>query len=283
MKRKLYSLSIAICIISANSMVLRAQESPLQGDIIITEFMANPSAVSDTKGEWFELLNISSKNLKLNGLIIKDESSNSHEIEGDQDILLAAGEYFVLARSAVYEENGGITPDYSYSNFALGNTEDEIILCLPDGSVLDQLYYSGDWDIISGASLELDPLQMDKAFNQDPGTWKPAINVYGMGDLGSPGYENSSSTGLSKSCLVENLDLYPNPCYEEFNLDLELKEKVPLKISLVNIAGQEMVIYSSNYCNELSLQFDSGGLEKGVWLLRLIMADLVLVRKLLVY
>jgi hypothetical protein len=283
MKKKLYSASFQILILCIAALPARSQEMPAPGDIIITEFMANPSAVADTRGEWFELLNISDKVLKLNGLLIKDESTNRHEIGSEEDLLLNAGEFFLLGRSGNYDENGGINPGYAYSNFSLGNTEDEIILSLPDGTVLDQLAYNSDWEIISGSSLELDPAFMDSGFNQDPLRWNPGVNAFGMGDLGSPGYENSATSGHPEIARFEKLQVYPNPCFDEFYVDLKLNSKSPLDISLVNLVGQEMVIYGSSHCDELNLQFDTHGLEKGIWILRIRAGNSSLVRKLLVY
>ena len=165
MKKKLYSASILALITNMAVQPVQSQEIPAPGD------MANPSAVADSRGEWFELLNTSEKLLKLNGLIIMDESTNRHEIQWDEDLLISPGEYFLLGRSGNYDENGGINPGYTYSGFSLGNTEDEIIISLPDGTILDQLAYKNDWEIISGASLELDPSYMGSGFNQDQQRW----------------------------------------------------------------------------------------------------------------
>ena len=40
------------------------------GDLLISEVMANPAAVSDSNGEWFELFNASLHSIDLNGLTI---------------------------------------------------------------------------------------------------------------------------------------------------------------------------------------------------------------------
>lgn len=283
MKKKLYSSIIAIVALAFAPCNSKAQELPLTGDLIITEFMANPGSVSDTKGEWFEILNISGKTIKLNGLIIKDEGSNKNQIEADTDLLLSAGEYFLLGRSPSPEENGGIEPDHVYSNFTLGNTEDEIILCLPDGSILDQLYYNSDWKIVSGESFELNPEYSGSGFNQDKGRWNLATTPYGNGDLGSPGQANSPATGTQAISFVNQLEVYPNPSFGEFHIALKLNRKTPLEISLINLAGQEMVIYSSRYCDELDLLFNTEGLEKGVWMVRLILPKQTMVRKMIVF
>src|SRR5262249_54517288 len=46
----------------------RSIEVPQPGDLVITEVMANPSAVSDTTGEWFEVY--VNRDIDLNGLQI---------------------------------------------------------------------------------------------------------------------------------------------------------------------------------------------------------------------
>ncbi len=242
---------------------------PKTGELLITEFMANPGAVSDTKGEWVELLNATNETLLLTGLIVKDDGSNQFIIEGDEPILLLAGQYFLMARSADPEENGGITPNYTYSNFTLGNSEDEIILCLPDGTVMDQVVYNSEWQVNSGASLELNPDFMDPGFNDEPDNWNLASVPFGKGDLGSPGFANSSASGADPIGIIEYLEVFPNPCYGNLNIQLQLNKQVHLEISLINLLGQEIMIFESDPCQEVSLTIETEWLEKGVWLVRI--------------
>ncbi len=49
-----------------------ASAAIVAGDLVISEVMANPSAVSDTTGEWFEIYNSSGAAIDLNGLILMD-------------------------------------------------------------------------------------------------------------------------------------------------------------------------------------------------------------------
>lgn len=143
------------------------------GDLQITEVMANPKAVSDTLGEWFEIYNTTSNSLSLNGLLLKDDGSNSHTIG---DVTIAANQYFVMGRNNNPMENGGLAVDYVFSGFTLSNSTDQIQL-IDDGVTIATLNYSGDF-VVSGASRELingEFLLSDSSMS------------YGDGDWGTPG------------------------------------------------------------------------------------------------
>ena len=40
--------------------------------------MANPTAASDSQGEWFELFNSSTESVDLSGIVLSDDGSNLH-------------------------------------------------------------------------------------------------------------------------------------------------------------------------------------------------------------
>ncbi|MEC9273931.1 MAG: lamin tail domain-containing protein, partial [Candidatus Neomarinimicrobiota bacterium] len=107
--------------------------------VVITEVMPNPSAVSDSYGEWFEIFNLDSLTINLNGWIIRDEGSDSHII--NSTIEIQPGEYMVLGRNGNESVNGGYVSDYTYSAFALANSNDEIILLDQDEKVVDNVSY----------------------------------------------------------------------------------------------------------------------------------------------
>ena len=50
-------------------------------NIVISEVMPNPAAVSDSYGEWFEIINLDSIVIDLNGWMIRDESNDTHIIK----------------------------------------------------------------------------------------------------------------------------------------------------------------------------------------------------------
>jgi hypothetical protein len=163
--------------LSANSFAAIAA-----GELIITEFMANPAAVSDTNGEWFEIFNSTASAIDINGLVLRDEGSNSHTVSSTTPLWIEAGAYFVLGRNTDSASNGGYQADYGYSNFSLNNSSDAIILEW-DGAIIDALVYSSsDGLTVAGNSAELTATGFQlTAINQQ----------YGLGDIGTPGSTGS--------------------------------------------------------------------------------------------
>ena len=158
--------------------------SAVISDLIITEIMANPSAVSDSNGEWFELYNPSNDIFDFNGITLSDNSTTGHLINDSTSLFIQPGEYFVFGRNDNELENGGYIADYEYSSFILGNSDDEIILSDMIGNILSLEYDRGD--ITNGHSLEL--------ISPDMTTFNYAVTMdfnYGDGDFGTPGAAGS--------------------------------------------------------------------------------------------
>ena len=150
-------------------------------DLVITEIMANPASVSDSKGEWFELFNPGNSAINLSGILLSDNGSNQHRLSPDADLFIASGDYFVLGRNGNVNENGGLLLDYTYSSFTLSNGRDQIILTDSLNNEL-RLEYSMGFTA-SGVSTELNA----------PGIYglTDASLVYGNGDIGTPGMAGS--------------------------------------------------------------------------------------------
>ena len=108
--------------------------------IVISEIMANPGSVSDSYGEWFEIVNTTDSTIDLQGWSIKDLDGDEHELYSDQaSILISPEEYFVLAKNNDQSLNGGVEVDYVYEGYSLSNSDDEVILLDASGSVVDEL------------------------------------------------------------------------------------------------------------------------------------------------
>ena len=170
------------------------------GSIIITEIMNNPSAVSDANGEYIELYNTENETYDLNGLIIKDNGTNSHTISSSLPI--APGEYVVLCRNSNASKNGGITCDYQYGNsFQLANTDDEVIL-EQNGTIIDQVYYDGGpvWPDPNGASMNLDPGAFDAILNDNGSNWCESTTTFENGDMGTPRSTNDECISTIQTC-----------------------------------------------------------------------------------
>ena len=213
------------------------------GDIVITEIMQNPDAVSDTDGEWFEIYNASSHEIDLNGWIIKDQDSDSHTIS--QSVVIQPGEYLVLGRNANSASNGGVDVAYQYSSFYLANSADEIWLLLPDGStVIDRVEYDGgpNWPDPTGASMYFDGQWADD--NNDPQFWKVSQLPWSgsAGDLGSPGFSNTVSAVAVKAHFPKqiSLNVFPNPFNPETQIEFNLPQKQLVRIEIFNVQGKKV-------------------------------------------
>lgn len=160
-------------------------------DLLISEIMANPAAVSDTNGEWFELFNPTADTINLDGLTLSDDGANSVLLSGS-NLSINSGDYFVLARNNDSLINGGFVADYSYgSGFTLSNSSDEIVFSDSNGELL-RLNFSGAF-VSSGASMELlsDTMLLSN--------YALSTTAYGAGDLGTPGIAGNFTYSLSPS------------------------------------------------------------------------------------
>ena len=165
---------------------LRAIAAPSEGDLVITEVMANPDAAADADGEWFEVKNTSGGAVDLNGMQMGfDEDDSSAELPGDGECLsVAAGGYAVLVDNPDSASNGGLPETaYAMSGFSLGNTTRTIWIGYGE-THWDELTYD---DAIAGVAWSVDPEAETTAGNDDPGNICEADAPYGDGDLGSPG------------------------------------------------------------------------------------------------
>ena len=100
-------------------------------DIIINEIMKNPSYVTDSQGEWFELYNNEDTDRSLKNWKISDDKDNPlEEFIIDEDLIIPAKGYVVIGNNADFSTNGGINIDYeyAYSDFTLFNGADKILL-----------------------------------------------------------------------------------------------------------------------------------------------------------
>jgi hypothetical protein len=85
-----------------------------QANLVISELMANPAgALQDSVGEYVEVYNAGALPVNLRGFYVRDNGSAADTIKSD--VVVAAGDYAVLARSADPAKNGGIAADYAYT------------------------------------------------------------------------------------------------------------------------------------------------------------------------
>jgi hypothetical protein len=163
-----------------------AEPPTIPGDIVITEFMANPLVVSDSVGEWFEVHNPTSTDFDLNGLVVGDNGADSFTI--DATLILPAGGFVVLGNNGDTTANGGVTLDFVYSDFILGALGDEIQI-LNGTTLLDEIAYTNSF-IQDGQSRELSTSHFNATDNDDESNWCDGTALFGDGGLGTPGVTN---------------------------------------------------------------------------------------------
>lgn len=184
------SIGLAVNASLLSCAIAAAAISP--GDIVVSELMANPAAVSDTAGEWFELYNTSATSIDLNGLVLRDNGSNHHTINNPVPLVIAPGDYQVLGRNGDSAANGGYQPDYVYSDFSLANSSDAIILESDGVEIFRLSYSSGDNFGQAGISMAL--TQIPEVIGAADYVASGEQTVFGSGDRGSPGSGSLGST-----------------------------------------------------------------------------------------
>jgi len=207
--------------------------------LIITEIMPNPAAVSDSRGEWFEILNTDSIVIDLNGWTIMDQGNDTHVITTTNEI--APGQYMVLGRNGNEAENGGYTADYIYSSFQLGNTEDEIIIIDGDNNIVDNVSYGNIFPYSNGVSMYLKNLTYNS--NLDT-SWAASFSAYGDGDMGTPGRAWNDTTTIAVIAddflpvEVKLFPSYPNPFNPRTNISLSIANAAFIKVSIYDVNGR---------------------------------------------
>jgi len=178
------------CITPGASNTLRETDcealTPDVGQLVITELLANPSAVSDTNGEWFEVLNPGIGALNLNGCQIDDSSMTTPHVIAI-DLVIAAGSLALFAKNADSNINGGLPQvDHVYAGNFLNNTGDGLTISC-NAKVIDSMSYV---TATAGVSLQLDVNSQTAGSNDIADNWCASISSYGSGDLGTPGGVN---------------------------------------------------------------------------------------------
>ncbi|MBK8237309.1 MAG: hypothetical protein IPK74_17335 [Deltaproteobacteria bacterium] len=158
--------------------------APGVGDLVITEFSANPSAVDDTAGEWIEIT--ATAPVHLNGLELGRDGAVATTIDTADCILAGVGDALVIAREIDPLVNGGLSTAVASFDFSLVNSDGNLFIGYA-GAVLDEITWPSS---TAGAATALDPSFLDPADNDDPANWCTASTPYGDGDLGSPGETN---------------------------------------------------------------------------------------------
>lgn len=164
------------------------------GDVIVTELMINPAAVTDGNGEWFELFNRRAETVDIRGWRIEDESGRTHSIPDSNPLLIPAGAFLVLGNNGDSSINGGVTVAHQYTAITLNNGGDTLMVFDVSGEEIDRVDYgTASFTVPVGASLNLDRDRFTASENDDGTNWCASASSIGAGlDLGTPGTDNDA-------------------------------------------------------------------------------------------
>lgn len=162
----------------------------VEGDLLVTEMMADPSKVKDMYGEWFEVYNTTSRDIDIYGWVFVDDSTETFTVS--KTTVVPAGEYFVFGADDDVAINGGVTADYDYDRdaFRLDGTKDGVSVSV-EGRTIAEAIFKSTWETATGYSMSLDPDHYDFTEAQDGAYWCLPSVSYGDGDYGSPGSTNT--------------------------------------------------------------------------------------------
>lgn len=164
--------------------VTRDAVVPEWGDLVVSEWLADPVAVSDGYGEWIEVVALADAPIDINGLKISGSIAGvlnpaAPLLEFGDDVpcvTLQPGQVFVLLANGDPAINGGVA-GYCVPNpwaqewdpgacawLGMGNAVGAVAFGV-DGELLDFI----DWTMaVPGASWAVDPAHLDPDENDDP-------------------------------------------------------------------------------------------------------------------
>jgi DNA/RNA endonuclease G (NUC1) len=175
-----------------NTLPAPAPRDTLPGErIVITEIMANPAAVSDARGEWFELHNPGARPVNLRGWTLHSNGDSPQTIAAS--VPLPPGGYVVLGNNADAATNGGVKVAYEYGALSLNNgTTDALWIVDPAGVTEDSVAW-GTSSPPSGSSRALPDPSLDNRVMSGAGSrWVTSTSRFGAGDRGTPGAPNAA-------------------------------------------------------------------------------------------
>ena len=178
---------------------MRDSVLPVEGDLVISEVMPNPAAVSDSEGEWFEILAIHSFDLNGVGLDRAGDTSNPMVIASADCIHVDAGSHVVFAHNADMAMNGGLPAGTIRGTFTFALVDGTAaapgdVRVMAGTNVIDAITWTSTR---SGRSHALDPDITDPTANDSEANFCDATAVYGAGDQGTPGTANAQCGGTT--------------------------------------------------------------------------------------
>lgn len=164
---------------------------PGVGELVIGEFHRDPSATSDTDGEWIEISGTRAGPVSIDNVEVKDFGSDSFTFGAP--VLLDQGDEVVVASDGLRGRNGGLRPQLVWpsGDFSMLNSTDTVALEY-GSTTLDRIDYNSSWPGGSGVATERE----DLLGGTSSSNFSAAVGNYGNGDKGTPGETNDADTTI---------------------------------------------------------------------------------------
>jgi hypothetical protein len=213
--------------IANNSSRITFSVGPLTGELIITEFLANPETTLET--EWVEIKNVSNRIIDLRGWLIGD---SLHQYVIEANVLVPPGQYLVLAQdtAAFASFYGGGCPAIEPSSWAsLNNSGDVVVLRDNNGIISDSLTFTELGD--ENHSIELNEKQTGATRN-----WYVSTSVSGS----TPCAVNSVTGEFTEGINVTLANRVFSPgSGERLNYDVTCPPGTVFVIEVFDLAGRK--------------------------------------------
>ncbi|MBA2686501.1 MAG: PKD domain-containing protein [Gemmatimonadaceae bacterium] len=171
--------------------------------VVINELLSDPVNSQASSGQWFEVFNYGSAPVDLQGWKIVSGGSSQPDHTIASSVLVPAGGYAVLGRSANQSFNGAAPVNYSYfvgtTKTIWLDSKDFLMLVDNTNARVDSVAWTS---MPHGVSVGVRNAASDNSDANGP-NWGYATNTFGQGDFGTPG-ENNEPLGNSPPAVSTN-------------------------------------------------------------------------------
>ncbi len=169
------------------------------GDLVITEFMADPLACADPNGEYVEVYYKGTRAVDLKGLVLTNAAGNT--VTNPNTTIVQPESYALLVRQTAAANCYGLTGDWTYPTLSIVEGGDDIKISYGATTFDEVDFRGGDWpERIPGYSLGFG-YAPDAALNDDPNTWCPSSETDLLGATSDYGHPREPT-----SCRLEGSD-----------------------------------------------------------------------------
>ncbi|HZA51136.1 MAG TPA: hypothetical protein VE549_10365 [Myxococcaceae bacterium] len=232
---------------------LRPVVSPAPGNLVITEFLADPSAVPDADGEWVEIF--AAVDADLNSVEIRTGAASAW-LRREECLPVTAGTYALLARRDEPAANGGLPPVLAELGASLANASGALAILTADGALIDQIVWTQQK---RGVSSQLDPARLSPTANDEPSSFCGAAQAWSANsDLGSPGAVNPPCVTTATPTCIDPVTGVPRTPVAPTRGQLVISELMADPTQVTDSAGEWIELYARVPIDLNGVQVSSG-------------------------